>query len=60
MSGDEIVVSAHCLGKSYTLHSRAETRLKQMIGSRGARREKFWALRKSRIWNCGAEKRSAS
>jgi lipopolysaccharide transport system ATP-binding protein len=45
MSGDEIVVSAQCLGKSYTLHSRAETRLKRTIGGRGARREKFWALK---------------
>jgi lipopolysaccharide transport system ATP-binding protein len=46
MRHDEIVISAHDLGKAYTLRARAEDRLKQMIrGRRAVHQEKFWALK---------------
>lgn len=46
MSSGDVVVHAQDLGKAYTLHTRAEDRLKQMMrGSRAVQPEKFWALR---------------
>jgi lipopolysaccharide transport system ATP-binding protein len=46
VTAGEIVVAAQGLGKAFTLHARAEDRLKQMLlGRRPAPRETFWALR---------------